>query len=607
MTTTQNLEEGWRSSRKAMLALAAVVGLHLVLLLASVNDYWADNDLGYHLSLSRQYALHGAYWWDHINWAPSGRPNLQGPLLHYAIGLTGRLLGGGGDDYVRAFSLLALLQWAAAMFTAIWFARRIAGDWAALLAAALLSGGIFSAASFFVGVPSGWIFIFTPWAIHFFLKERWGLAILFTTAAAYVHLGGAPAAGFGVLLAGLLTRKWKGLLITGGGALALASPYIIHFLRHLDWYTGQRGHVAGSMNYLVYLLAGAGIVWMLFRPKDHLFPLIWIAAPIAWLYQDSLRFFLQSSIAAAVIAAVFLTAMLGKVSSKRVRTAVVAFTVLLATVFPFSIPSLPVEYAWAVGRGFPRELDWKEARALAEVLEKSKLNSRIVNSYYDSLSLAMAVYTDLRQEFGHWGEVRPKVNPAANISTGEKVYVIPVPPADAELSQLEQRGFLRVHGGSAETSIVTLEPPRSLEETSPVVAELVERNGLWLAKHAENNSMPPPAKLFSQEARAERGLRMLEQRKHAGRIQVAVLLYAYAAEGVDQDSAAGGRRAARGWGSVANFIGDETAIDYLSAARFERFRQNIQALAQLAPSLKESLKPKPEVNEATDRLFREFF
>lgn len=244
-----------------------IVGLHLALLVAMIPDYFADNDLGFHVSLGRQYGERGTYFWDHLNWAPTGRPNLQGPALHAAIGLLGRLLGGEGDDYVRAFAVLAVLQWLAAVGTAIYFARRLAGDWAALFAAALFTGSAYAAGSFFVGVPSGWIFILTPWAIHFFLGERYLVSAGLAAVVTYVHLGGAPAVGFGLLLAAATTRRWRGLLFVGAVAVALASPYLIHLARHLEWYTGRRGHVAGSIAWLIYVPAAAGLLWMLRRER----------------------------------------------------------------------------------------------------------------------------------------------------------------------------------------------------------------------------------------------------------------------------------------------------------------------------------------------------
>ena len=142
----------------------AILALHGILLVWMLPDYFVGIASGYHVSLARWYGEHGTAWWDHINFGPGGRPNLQGPLTHMAIGYLGRALGGEGMDYVHANAILGLIQWAAAMFTAWFFARRYGGDWAALFAVALLSGALFASISFAIGLPSGWIFIFAAWA-----------------------------------------------------------------------------------------------------------------------------------------------------------------------------------------------------------------------------------------------------------------------------------------------------------------------------------------------------------------------------------------------------------------------------------------------------------
>ncbi|MCW5979089.1 MAG: hypothetical protein KIT09_13495 [Bryobacteraceae bacterium] len=599
---------GLLRSAAARRALWFIAGLHGVLLLAMLPDYFADNDLGFHVSLGRQYGERGAYFWDHLNWAPTGRPNLQGPALHAAIGVLGRVLGGAGDSYVLAFSILAVLQWAAAMFTAIWFARRLSGDWAALFAAALLAGSVYAAGPFFVGVPSGWIFILTPWAVHFFLNERYVPAGCTTAAVMYVHLGGAPAAAFGVFLAAVFTRRWRGLLIAGAVAAALTSPYLVHFARHLDWYTGHRGHVAGSIAVLIYLLAGPGILWMLRRPRENLFPLVWAAAPLAWLFQDSLRFFLQSTIAAAVIAGVFVAAQLERFANRRLRAALAGGLVALATIYPLSIPTLPLEAAWAAGHRFPRELDWNEARALAEIVRRDHLSERIVFSYYDSLSGAMAVYEPrLRQQFGHWGEVRPKVDPAREISAGAKLYVLPLPPDDPTLNRFADAGWIRVHGGSALTSIATLPAPAPLEAVAAPLAEVISEEAAWLHDHAFNNRFPPLGEVFSPAAIARYRERRAVQRTHAGRIQSAVLIYAHALEPSRPDIALGVRGSVRGWGSVANFIGDETAMDYLSEERFERFRRNLAEFSEAVLALRTETLPTERLDKVSRKLFDDFF
>jgi hypothetical protein len=125
--------------------------------------------------MARAYGVHGLVPWDYINFAPGGRPNLQAPLMYWAIGGLGRLIGGTGSDYVLANSILAAVQWGAAMATAAAFALCVGGEWTMLFAAALLSGAAFASASFAVGIPSGWLFILTPWGIHFFMRRRLAL------------------------------------------------------------------------------------------------------------------------------------------------------------------------------------------------------------------------------------------------------------------------------------------------------------------------------------------------------------------------------------------------------------------------------------------------
>jgi hypothetical protein len=536
--------ESKRDSRGARRALGLLFAIHAVLLLLMLRDYFADNDLGYHISLARQYAEHGTYWWDSLNWAPTGRPNLQGPALHVAIAGLGRLLGGAGWDFVLAFSLLAVVQWSAAVFTAVFFARRFGGDRAALFAGALFMGNIFSAAPFFVGVPSGWIFILSAWAIHFFLEERYIWSALFGALTTYVHLGGAPVIGLGILLAAILTRRWRGLVITGCLTLVLASPYIVHVLVHLGWYNGQRGHVAGSVALFTYALAAPGLIWLLWRRERGLFLLLWAIAPLAWLFQDGLRFFLQSTVAASAIAGVF-----------------VAW--------------------WAAGQGFPRELDWREAEALARAVDESGLQDRIFFPYYDSMCGGMSVFVPVRQRGGHWGEVRPAVDPADAISTGAFVHMLPLPPDDSLLVEVERRGLATSHGGGRETVLVTLPVPGDREEVNPLVADVIASESGWLIEHAVPNLFPPATQVFNVAAIRDRRELMAVQKAHVGRIQLAVLLYAFSLE--------------------------ETAMDYVDEVRFERFLTNLGSFANEAQVLRTQALPSAGVDRATDRLFDEFF
>jgi hypothetical protein len=134
--------------------------------------------------------------------------------VHVAVGALGRVLGGTGDDYVRANAIVGLLGWLAAVLTLVRFARREGGDRAALLAVAAFTGSAFASASFSVNLPSGWLFVVTPWAIDAFLRGRLVAATLLTALACYTHLGGFLTAPFGLALAAFLPND----AMPGGGA-----------------------------------------------------------------------------------------------------------------------------------------------------------------------------------------------------------------------------------------------------------------------------------------------------------------------------------------------------------------------------------------------------
>jgi hypothetical protein len=285
-------------------AIIAVIGLHLALLVAALPDWMVSVDSAFHVALARQYAEHGAFWWDTIHYGPAHRPNLQGPALHLAIGLLGRILGGTGDDYVRANALLGLAQWLAAMATVVFFARREGGDRAPLLAVAAVAGGAFVSGSYRVGIPSGWMFILTPWAIHFFLAGRLALAVTATALACYMHLGGIVTAPLGVAVAALLTRRLRDLGVVAVAVALLTAPYWIHVLRSLPWYIGRKGDTAWLLDPLVDLFWLVGVVTILRAPRQHVFLVAWAAAPLPWLVQDPSRFLLQSPLVGAVLGGV---------------------------------------------------------------------------------------------------------------------------------------------------------------------------------------------------------------------------------------------------------------------------------------------------------------
>jgi hypothetical protein len=579
----------------------AFVAAHFVLLAATLPDYRVSIDSGYHVSLGRYYGEHGTAWWDPINWGPRGRPNLQGPLMHVAIALLGRLLGGSGDAYVLANAILSLSQWVAAIFTIVFFARKYGGDWPALFAIVLFTGSALTSLSFYIGLPSGWIFILTPWAIWFFMKGRWLIAALFVAAACYAHLGGFATAPIGIVVAAALARRWRNLIFTGAVSAALTMPYLVHFFRHRSWYIGERGHVAGGLvTPLIYLIAIPGLIMLLRRPRENAMLVAWAFAPIAWLFQDAQRFALQWDLGGVVIAGVFL----GRFA---LRPIAVAAIVAVATLFPLSIPGFLPEATWAVGLRYPRMIEWEEAKRLAAIIQRDGLDRRLVYVYNHSFSPALAVYAPMSFERGHWVEVQPRPNPANGLSAGIKTYVLPVPPDDPVLRMYEGEGLLKVHGGTSKSSVLTLTRPGDLPRVAKIVAETASRDALWLADHAVNNRLEPIGDLFSPDAIAARRAQRLEQRTHAGRIAVAAVVYAYALEPQHPEQARGSRDSVRAYSSIAAFLSDEWSLDFVNEQRHDRLRANFRRFGIAVGKLGQHVVPFEELSQATDALFDDYF
>jgi hypothetical protein len=598
-------------SRVARIVMWSIVALNGALLLDAVPDYRVAIDAGYHISLAEHYAAHGAVWWDRINFGPGGRPNLQGPALHVAIAALGLLFGANPHAFIIANALLGVVQWLAAVLTVGYFARRLGGDFAALFAVAMLAGSAYASGSFAIGIPSGWLFISIPWAIYFFLEERLVLATLITSLSCYVHLGGFLTAPVGIAIAAVLTRKWRPLIIVGGATALLTAPYSIHFLSNLAWYRGRHGHETLHFDLLIDLLAIAGAVLYLRRPASNPFLFAWTFSPLAWLLQDPSRFAAQSTMAGSVLGGLFLADLARHLAAPRLRAAFAAAIITLVTLFPLGIPSLLAEVTWDVGLKFPRPLDWERASAVADVIARNHLNDRLAAVYQNSFGPAIAVFTPLVLQRGHWVEVQPKVDPALELSAGVKLYVVPLAPDDPVLRMMESRGLIRVWGGTPDTAVVTLLERGDPSALRPTVLQILEENADWLGDHAINNQMAPPAVLLRNihaAALQARRRRMDVQRFHAGRMEMACLVYAYALEPTSPGRARSFRNRAWGFAEIGSFLSDDDPLGYISSDRHRRFRENMLALAA---ALKDSKVDDPfstrQVVTATDRLFDDYF
>jgi hypothetical protein len=349
-----------------------------------------------------------------------------------------------------------------------------------------------------------------------------------------------------------------------------------------------------------------GIVRLLREPRKNVFLLAWLAAPAAWIVQDYKRFLLQAPLVLAVIAGIELARLRERIAP-RFRSAFVAGLVALATIFPLTLPALAFELMWNFGPRSPRMLDWNERKQLAEVIGRASLNSRLVNVWNPTQCIAMAVFVPMSFEGGHWGEVQPRQYAARSLSAGVKVYAVPIPPDDPMLLDAAGAGYLTIHGGTHLNSIVTLNGPPRLETAARNLARVGAQEADWLATNSQNNRMPGVGELLSTEAVMRYRARAREQRTRAGRIQVAILVYAFALEENHPDSARGARGAARDFGGVANLLGDEATLDFRTEADHRQLKANLAQWALEVRCFETQVLPTPEMERANQKLFADYF
>jgi len=425
-----------------------------------------------------------------------------------------------------------------------------------------------------------------------------------------MHIGGFVTVPLGILIAAILDRRWRSLVIVGVSTAILTSPYSIHFLMNLGWYRGVRGHGAMRLDPLTDLLAIVGLVWLLRDPMRHKFLLAWAGAPLSWLIQDPNRFVAQSTLAGSVIAGLFLADMMARIGARGLRIAFATTLIIFATFFPLGIPSLVAEASWDAGLKFPLAEDWNNARDVAGVVERNHLNRRLLSVYETSFAPAIAVFTPVVLYRGHWVEVQPIHDPADDISAGAQTYVVPLEPDDPILTLMSQLGLFRVYGGNSDLAVIDLPKAADPKTIEPEVAKILAGNAEWLGENAVNNKMPAAAELrhlLRKSALVARRIKMDQQRFRAGRMEIACLVYAYAMERDTPESAHKLRNAARGFGAMASFLSDGDPVGYIGDARHAQFKSNMLAFAAAIRASPQGSLGTPEVRRVTSILGDDYF
>ncbi|MGH7986013.1 MAG: hypothetical protein ACREQX_06975, partial [Candidatus Binataceae bacterium] len=366
----------------------------------------------------------------------------------------------------------------------------------------------------------------------------------------------------------------------------LTMPYTVHVLRYVNWLSGVHSHSALLFDPMLDVLGIIGAIRLFRHPRRNAFMVAWLCAPVAWAVQDPGRFVLQSGLAGSVAAALLLIDGLRHVSRQRMALYSGAIAAV-ATLIPFGAPSLAAEIAWDAGFRYPRAIQWERARALAADIEHAHLTPMLVADYNPALCLAVAVFAPVTCEKGHWIEVEPKHDPADLLSAADKAYILPLAPADPALIEAARRGWITIHGGTANSTPLTLARQASLGAADEYAEAIIARNSSWLAAHVINNSLTLRdwRRMLSAARFSHYQARLAAQRVRAGRIELACLIEAYALErdgGASAEKARMMRRDARGIGVIASFLGDGLALDFIGQSRFIQLRRAFAELAVAA-------------------------
>src|SRR5216683_1134750 len=124
---------------------------------------------------------------------------------------------------------------------------------------------------------------------------------------------------------------------------------------------------------------------------------------------------------------------------------------------------------------------------------------------------------------------------------------------------MHEMGLVHVYGGTSDFAVIDLPKAADPKTITPMVVETIASNAEWLGRHAVNNKMVSPSemlKMLSPAAINGRRAQMDVQRFHAGQMEIACLVYAYAMEHELPEAAHKLRNSAREFGSMASFLSD---------------------------------------------------
>lgn len=84
-------------------------------------------------------------------------------------------------------------------------------------------------------------------------------------------------------------------------------------------------------------------------------------------------------------------------------------------------------------------------------------------------------------------------------------------------------------------------------------------------------------------------------------------MYAYALEKDYPEQARSARGAVRGFGEIANKLGDEATLDFRSETDHRRLKANLAEWSRAVHSLDMNPLPSPELDRAASKIFQDYF
>jgi len=304
-----------------------------------------------------------------------------------------------------------------------------------------------------------------------------------------MHIAGFATVPVAILIAAVLRGKWRDMLIVVALTAIATSPYLIQLLHNLQWMSSAQSQAAFLFDPLLGLLAAAGTLVALKRPRDNAFLAAWLLGPALWLLHDPARLILQSAVAGSVAAGMMLARAMDRIYSRRTAF-VLGYTFAGGViVFPLGVPSLAPEITWDLGLRYPRGIDWNSSNELAREIRRAGLSNRLIADYQPSLCPSLAVFVPVSCEKGHWVEVKPRHDAADDIQAADKAYIVPLPMDDPLLAVMQKRGWIALHRGVSASTLITLvadSPPAP--EVASFIMPIIVRDSQWLGKNAVNNT-----------------------------------------------------------------------------------------------------------------------